>query len=124
VTAAAGALLRSARTARRLRQWEVVRDTGIGLSRLSALENGAARARPAEVTALAAVLGIDAAGLLRAPVLRSPREPAVPAVLARSFRDIPVTCPCDWLMTFARRRPSGWELAQARPGCAHHGSRR
>jgi hypothetical protein len=42
-----------------------------------------------------------------------------PAV--RSFKDIAVTCPCHWAMTFAGRRVSGWVLSRPLPGCVHHG---
>lgn len=121
MTGHAGTLLREARTAKGLRQWEAARAAGIGVTRLSALEHGTEVVRPGDARKLAPVLGLDAAELLRAP--RPQRRPqavtASPAVTSHSFKDIPATCLCEWQMTF-RRRPSGWELAEAHPACVHH----
>jgi transcriptional regulator with XRE-family HTH domain len=119
MTGHAGTLLHSARTARGMAQWQVTRYTGISTSRLSVLERGKGLMRPGEATALAAVLGIAPADLTRAPA-----PPPLPwhAALVKSFTEIPRTCPCDWDMRFAGFRPSGWRLAQARPGCRHHGA--
>lgn len=55
----------------------------------------------------------------RRPAAGAPAFWQAPAV--RSFRDIAVTCPCHWEMTFKDRRPSGWALARPLPGCLHHG---
>lgn len=124
MTGHAGTLLRDARAAKGLRQWEAARQAGISAPRLSALENGTDIVRPGDARRLGHVLGIDAGELLRAP--RPPRRaPAVspsPVALAATFRNIPATCPCDWAMTFEKRRPSGWELARAVPACIHHKS--
>lgn len=66
---------------------------------------------------------MHACAVLRAG--EAPDEPPPEAVAGqvRSFRDIPVSCPCDWAMTFWKQRPSGWELARPWPGCVHHGKR-
>jgi len=122
MTGHAGTMLRDARTARGLRQWQVARDAGIGATRLSALERGREPVGAGDARRLAPVLGLDAGELLRAP--RPQRRPqavtASPAVTAGSFKDIPATCLCDWQMTFRRRRPSGWELAEIARDCPHH----
>jgi DNA-binding XRE family transcriptional regulator len=122
MTGHAGTLLLEARTARGLFQWEAAKAAGISAARLSALENGADIVRPGDARRLGHVLGLDAGDLLRAP--RPPRQaPSVspsPAFLVTTFRGIPATCPCDWRMTFAGRRPSGWELAETVARCLHH----
>jgi len=115
-------MLLSARGAKGLKQWEVARTAGIAASRLSALEHGTQPVGPGDARKLAPVLGLDAAELLRAPrpERRRPTVTAMPAVTAKSFKDIAATCPCDWEMTFARRKPSGWKLARVKRGCLHH----
>jgi transcriptional regulator with XRE-family HTH domain len=124
MTSHAGTLLREARAAKGLFQWEAAKAAGISAARLSTLENGADIVRPGDARRLGHVLGLDAGELLRAP--RPPRRaPSVspsPAALVMTFRDIPATCPCDWRMRLARRRPSGWELASITAMCLHHGS--
>jgi transcriptional regulator with XRE-family HTH domain len=124
VTGHAGTVLSSARRARQLTQWEAARAAGISSSYLSKLETGTEPVPPGAAARLAPVLGLKAADLTRAPrPQRASRAVAPsPAVSARSFRDIPVTCPCDWRMTFEDRRPSGWELAGAKAACPHHGN--
>jgi hypothetical protein len=124
MTGHAGTLLRSARRARRLKQWEVVRATGISLTRISVLENGHKPVRADEAERLALALGLDAHALTHPPVTVPPPERTVPppSVTVRSFKDIPATCPCGWRMTFGNRRPSGWALAEVKPGCLHHES--
>lgn len=124
MTGHAGTLLRDARAAKGLCQWEAAKAAGISPTYLSRLENGAELVPPAAAARLGRVLGLDAGELLRAP--RPPRRaPAVapsPVALVATFRNIPATCPCDWAMTFSKRRPSGWELARALPACIHHKS--
>ena len=119
----AGMLLRAARTARGLRQWEVGEGAGISPSRLSALETGADPVRPGDAARLAPVLGLAPGDLLRAP-RPAGRQPAVSssrATAVPTFKDIPATCPCEWAMEFEGPRPSGWAVAEAAPGCLHHG---
>lgn len=122
MTGYAGAVLRSARGARRMTQWEVCRAAGISQTRLSVLENGKKPVRPAEADRLAPVLGLAAAVLVRppAPPRRPARTVAPAAVRVRTFTDIPACCPCDWQMTFTARKPSGWTLAKVAPGCPGH----
>jgi transcriptional regulator with XRE-family HTH domain len=133
VNAHAGTMLRDARTAKGLLQWEAARDAGMTASRLSVIETGKAPVRPLDAARLAPVLGLDEEDLMRAPRPEpAVRRTALPArtaaasraVLARSFKDIPATCPCDWRMTFEKYRPSGWELTVVRGACMHHGSGR
>jgi hypothetical protein len=38
----------------------------------------------------------------------------------RSFKDIPATCPCSWVMEIKGKRVSGWVVTRALPGCLHH----
>jgi DNA-binding Xre family transcriptional regulator len=120
----AGTLLRAARTARGLRQWEAAKDAGIAQSRLSALETGADPVRPGDVARLAPVLGLAPGDLLRAPrpARRRPAVTSSRATMVLTFKDIPVSCPCEWAMEFEGPRPCGWALAQAAPGCLHHGN--
>jgi len=122
MTGHAGTMLRDARTVQGLRQWQVARDAGIGPTRLSALEHGAELVCPGDARKLAPVLGLNAAELLRAPrpERRALAVTASPALTVRSFKDIAATCLCDWEMTFAGRRPSGWKLARIARGCLHH----
>jgi transcriptional regulator with XRE-family HTH domain len=133
MTAHAGTMLRDARTAKGLLQWEAARDAGMTASRLSVIETDKAPVRPLDAARLAPVLGLDEADLMRAPRPEAAVRPAAPssrtappsqAAWARSFKDIPATCPCDWAMQFSKRRPSGWELAGVRGTCMHHGSGR
>ena len=125
MTAHAGTLLREARTARGLRQHYAARLAGISPERLSALENGRDHVRPGDADRLGPVLGIGARELLLAP--RPPHRPMPPsawrAEAARSFREIPASCPCDWHMRFEGGRPAGWELETAEAKCRHHGER-
>ena len=63
--------------------------------------------------------------MLACAVLRAGEQPEPPRTPVpgpvRSFRDIPLTCPCGWAMTFEGRRPSGWVLVKPWPECLHHG---
>lgn len=88
---------------------------------VSKRETGASRFTRGEVWRVRAALGVEAP-----PVPRPGQHPSNvrEAVLVRSFRDIPRTCPCRWEMTFAARRVSGWRLVWAARECLHHGNRR
>jgi transcriptional regulator with XRE-family HTH domain len=125
MTAHAGTLVREARKTRGLRQWEIARDAGMSPARLSTIESGTDYIRPGDAARLGPVIGIAARDLLLAPrpARRPVRAPAWVAVVARSCRDIPASCACDWRMRITDRRPSGWELAKAEPKCRHHGVR-
>lgn len=122
MTGHAGTLLRDARAAKGLCQWEAAKAAGISPTYLSRLENGAELVPPGAAARLGHALGLDPADLLRAPrpPRRAPSLTTAPAASVATFRNIPATCPCDWAMTFSKRRPSGWELARAVPACMHH----
>jgi len=51
--------LKLARTSKRIKQLELARQIGISPSRLSLIENGWAKPRPEELSALRKALGLD-----------------------------------------------------------------
>jgi transcriptional regulator with XRE-family HTH domain len=113
-----GARLRERRTARGLSVYAAAAKAGVGPPYLSAVERGARRVQAGHLPALAAAVGMDAADLMTS----RPGAAGTRAVAwVRSFRDIAANCICDWAMVFRDRRPAGWELARAKPGCLHHG---
>lgn len=115
-----GTRLREARKAKGLAQLTVASRAGVSQPYLSQVERGLKRPGGDRLEALAAAVGVGAADLTsRQPARRTPAaRPQETAV--RSHRDIPATCPCDWEMVLANRRPAGWELRRVRPGCRHH----
>jgi transcriptional regulator with XRE-family HTH domain len=115
-SARAGQRLRAARLSRGLSQRQVGEKSGLSSAYVSDIERGTRRVRAAHLPVLAEVVRITPEGLTALP------SPERGRLSARSHRDIPATCPCDWRLVFEDRRPAGWELDRPKVACPHHKS--